>query len=79
MMQASKRTQQFTAIIEQEGTGYVALCHELDIASQGNSVEEAKRNLVEALEFFFEAASPSEVQTRRHSEVFITSLEVAVG
>ena len=78
-MQASKRTQQFTAIIEQEGTGYVALCPELDIASQGNSVEEAKRNLVEALELFFEAASPSEIQTRLHSEVFITSLEVAVG
>ena len=78
-MQASKRTQQFTAIIEQEGTGYVALCPELDIASQGNSVEEAKRNLVEALELFFEAASPSEVQTRLRSEVFITSLEVAVG
>ena len=78
-MQASKRTQQFTAIIEQEGTGYVALCPGLDIASQGDSVEEAKRNLVEALELFFEAASPSEVQTRLHSEVFITSLEVAVG
>ena len=78
-MQASKRTQQFTAIIEREGNGYVALCPELDIASQGNSVEEAKRNLVEALELFFEAASPSEIQTRLHSEVFITSLEVAVG
>ena len=79
MMQAAKRTQQFTAIIEQEGTGYVALCPELDIASQGNSVEQAKRNLVEALELFFEAASPSEIQTRLHSEIFITSLEVAVG
>ena len=78
-MQASKLTQQFTAIIEQEGNGYVALCPELDIASQGNSVEQAKRNLVEALELFFEVASPSEIQTRLHSEIFITSLEVAVG
>ncbi|MEX0270373.1 type II toxin-antitoxin system HicB family antitoxin [Leptolyngbyaceae cyanobacterium UHCC 1019] len=77
----SGKTQQFTAIIEQEGNGYVALCPELDIASEGDSVEEAKRNLIEALELFFEAASPSEIQRRLQfqSEVFITSLEVAVG
>ncbi|MCY7390889.1 MAG: type II toxin-antitoxin system HicB family antitoxin [Leptolyngbyaceae cyanobacterium CAN_BIN12] len=74
-----KQTRQFTAIIEREGTGYVALCPELDIASQGDSVEDAKRNLTEALELFFEVASPSELQNRLHSEVFVTSLEVAVG
>jgi len=79
MMQATKQTRQFTAIIEREGTGYVALCPELDIASQGDSVEDAKRNLTEALELFFEVASPSELQNRLHSEVFVTSLEVAVG
>ena len=79
MMQAIKQTRQFTAIIEREGTGYVALCPELDIASQGDSVEDAKRNLIEALELFFEVASPSELQNRLHSEVFVTSLEVAVG
>ena len=79
MMQAIKQTRQFTAIIEREGTGYVALCPELDIASQGDSVEDAKRNLTEALELFFEVASPSELQNRLHSEVFVTSLEVAVG
>ena len=49
-----------TAIIEREDDGYVALCPELDIASQGDSVEEAKRNLAEALELFFETADPSE-------------------
>ncbi|MBA7635809.1 hypothetical protein ES703_43413 [subsurface metagenome] len=37
--------QKLTAIIEAEGNGYVALCPELDIASQGNSVEEARENL----------------------------------
>ena len=46
-----------TAIIEREGDGYVALCPELDIASQGDTVEEARRNLEEALELFFECAS----------------------
>jgi predicted RNase H-like HicB family nuclease len=74
-----KQVQQFTGIIEREGDGYIALCHELDIASQGTSVEEARRNLVEALELFFETADPSEIQHRLHSEVFVTRLEVTVG
>lgn len=71
--------QQFTAIIEREENQYVALCPELDIASQGDTVEEARTNLKEALELFFETASRQEVRDRLHSEVFITRLEVAVG
>lgn len=69
----------FTAIIEHEGDGYVALCPELDIASQGDTVEEAKNNLSEAVELFFETASKTEIEERLHDEVFITRLEVAVG
>ena len=69
-----KQLQQFMAIIEREGNGYVALCSELDIASQGNTVEEARRNLTEALELFFETADASEVQRRLQSEVSITHL-----
>jgi len=68
-----------TAIIEQEGDGYVALCPELDIASQGDTIEKARDNLREALELFFEAASPSEVERRLHRDVFVTQLEIAVG
>lgn len=71
--------QQFTAIIEREGKQYVALCPELDIASQGNTVEEARANLKEALELFFETASSREIKDRLHGEVFVTRLEVAVG
>ena len=74
-----KKTRQITAIIEREGDGYVALCPELDIASQGDSVETARRNLIEAVELFLETADPSEVQRRLHSEIFITRLEVAFG
>lgn len=70
---------QLTAIIEREGDGYVSLCPELDIASQGNSVQEAKSNLKEALELFFETASPQEISTRLHDEVYITRLEISVG
>lgn len=74
-----KQLHQFTGIIEREGDGYVALCPELDIASQGRTVEEARRNLVEAIELFFETAASSEVQHRLHNEIFVTRLEVAVG
>jgi predicted RNase H-like HicB family nuclease len=56
--------QHLTAIIEREGDGYVSLCPELDIASQGDSVEAAKANLQEALELFFETASVSEAHAR---------------
>lgn len=68
-----------TAIIEREDDGYVALCPELDIASQGDTIEEARANLVEALTLFFETASQSEVKRRMRGEVFITQVEVPVG
>lgn len=56
-----------TAIIERDGDGYVSLCPQLDIASQGDSVEQARGNLLEALDLFFETA-PAEEVTRRLSE-----------
>ncbi|MBP7866744.1 MAG: type II toxin-antitoxin system HicB family antitoxin [Acidobacteria bacterium] len=68
-----------TAIIEREGDGFVALCPELDIASQGESIEEARANLREAVELFFECASESEIHQRFHEEIYVTQLEVAVG
>ena len=75
-----KNYRQFTGIIEKEENGYVSLCPELDIASQGDSVEEARNNLIEALELFFETAAPTEIQQRLHeNNLFITPLEVAVG
>ena len=70
---------QLTAFIEREGDGYVSLCPELDIASHGDSIEEARENLKEALELFFETASPDEIKTRLHDEVYVTRLEIAVG
>jgi len=70
---------QLTAIIEREGDGYVSLCLELDIASQGESIEAARKNLQEALELFFESASEKEIKDRLREEVYITQVEVAVG
>ncbi len=48
-----KNTIDFTALVEREGDGYVALCPEFDIASQGNTVEEARHNLAEAVSLFW--------------------------
>ena len=72
-------SRRLTAIIQSEGGGFVALCPELDVASQGDSIESARDNLREALELFFECASPEEVQQRLGGEVFVTQVEVAVG
>jgi predicted RNase H-like HicB family nuclease len=68
-----------TALIEREGDGYVSLCPELDVASQGKTIEEARDNLREALELFFESASPTEIKQRLRDEVFVTQIEVAIG
>lgn len=74
-----KQVQQVTAIIEREGDGNVALCCDLDVASQGDTTEDARKNLQEAVELFLEAADPREIEQRRHSEIFVTRLEVEVG
>ena len=74
-----KQVRQMTAVIEREGDGYVALCPELEVASQGDSIEEARQNLVEAVELFLETADPSEIQQRLHAEVYVTRIEVGVG
>lgn len=72
-------TRSYTAIVEKEGDGYVALCPELDVASQGNTVELATANLKEAVELFLECADPTEVERRLHTQVFITRFEAAHG
>ncbi len=71
-------TRKLTAIIEREGDGFISLCPELDIASQGDSVDEARKNLQEALELLFETASPDEIEERLHEEIYVTQVEVAV-
>jgi predicted RNase H-like HicB family nuclease len=70
---------QLTAIVEREGDGFVSLCPEVDIASQGDTAEIARHNLQEAVELFFETASPSEIRTRLKTDVSISPMEIAVG
>lgn len=72
-------TSVYTAIIERDGNLYGALCPELDVASQGATVEEATTNLREAVELFLDCADPEEIRRRRRTEVFVTSIEATHG
>jgi predicted RNase H-like HicB family nuclease len=65
-----------SAVLNPEDSGYVALCPELDIASQAESIDEALANLKEAVEGFFETASLNEVETRLKRPAFFTHFEV---
>ena len=69
----------YTAIIEKEGELYAALCPELDLASQGATVEVATSNLREAIELFLESADPEEVKRRLRTDVFVTRVEARHG
>lgn len=68
-----------TCVIQREDDIFVATCPEFDVASQGDSVEHARSNLVEAVELFLESASPSEIKRRLRGELYITPIEVRVG
>jgi len=69
-------TTSYTAVIGKEDDLYTALCPELDVASQGTTVEEATSNLREAVELFLECADPEESRPRLRAEVFVTRIEV---
>lgn len=66
---------ELTAIIEREGDGYVALCPEVDIVSQGDSAAEAQENLQAAIALFFETASSEEIERRLSGGVYLTRIE----
>lgn len=73
------QVRRLTCVISREDDGYVSHCPEMDIASQGGTIEEARLNLIEALELFFESADDSEVATRLQGELYVTPIEVNVG
>ncbi len=67
-----------TAWVQREGDGWVALCPELDVASQGSTVEEAKANLREAVMLFLECANEEEIRQRFHGETYLSPLEIEI-
>ena len=70
-------TYHVSIIIEQEGDWYVAFCPELDVASQGKTVEEARINLKEALELYLKHADPSEIMIPEQP-LYVSTLDIAV-
>ena len=72
-------SKRLTAIIQAESSGFVALCPELDVASQGDTIEQSLANLREAVELFYECASETEVAAREGGDIFVTQLEVSLG
>jgi predicted RNase H-like HicB family nuclease len=72
-------SRRLTAVIHREEDMYVALCPELDVVSQGETVELARDNLREAVELFLECASDSEVRERLGDDIYVTQFEVSVG
>ena len=73
------KTIQITALIEREGDRFVALCPQLDIASQGDTVEEARAMLKEAVELFFECASEEVIRHRTGGECYIVPMECTIA
>ena len=70
----NKKSFQLTAVIEREDDWFVATCPEVDVVSQGKTIEEARSNLLEAVEMFFEAASLSEIKRRLKKETYVMPL-----
>jgi predicted RNase H-like HicB family nuclease len=70
---------QCTALIDKDGEWYIATCPELEVVSQGETVEVASKNLAEAVSIVLEEASPRELKRRKKSESYVARLEVPVG
>jgi predicted RNase H-like HicB family nuclease len=66
----------YTAVLQKEGEVYAASCPELDVASQGATVEEATSNLREAIELFLECTDAEEIARRLRHDVLVTRIEV---
>jgi predicted RNase H-like HicB family nuclease len=64
-----KRT--FTASVTQEDDWYIAQCLEVDVASQGETAEEALANLGEALSLYFTPPVATALPNLRPLEVEI--------
>ncbi len=63
-----------TAVIRKGEKQFVALCPQLDIVSQGHTVEESIKNLKEACELYIEEMGVPDGVTSE--DILVTSIEV---
>jgi predicted RNase H-like HicB family nuclease len=68
----------FTAVINKEENWYVAYCVEIDVVSQGKTIEEAQMNLKEAVELYLESFEKDDYPGS-DSEIILYPFEVAVN
>jgi predicted RNase H-like HicB family nuclease len=71
-------TYKSTIVIAKDGTWFVARSIELGVTSQGKTIEEAQRNLKEAMELYLEDA-PRDRKLLPTESPLITSIEVGRG
>ena len=71
-------THRFTTIINKEGKWYVAHCLELGVVSQGKTIENAQKNLKEAVELYIEDCPQSKLHSAS-SAPLVTTLELKHG
>ena len=64
---------QYNVIIQKEENWYVAKCIENNVASQGKTIEEALKNLKEAIELYYQDEEPV-----KPKQLLITTLEVTI-
>ena len=71
----------FSVVVIPENDSFSAWSPDLDIASQGDTIEEAVANLKEAIELHMECLTSPEILelTNRHGQKLMTSLEVQLG
>ena len=71
----------FSAVAFKDGRSYSAWCPDLDVASQGDSVEEALANLKEAMELHIECLPQTELKEilRRQGTRLMTNVEIPVS
>ena len=72
-------THLLTAWLQKDNDVWVALCPELDVASEGVTMEEAKASLRQAVELFLESADEAEIGLRLHGGIHVCPLGVTVS
>jgi len=71
-------SKRYTAIIIKDGTWYVARCLELDVVSQGRTIEDAQANLKEAVELYLESFGEEDLPASAE-EVMVYPMEVLLS
>ena len=71
-------TLHLTCLFTKESGGYVVHCVELDVTSQGDTFEKAKKNILEAIELYLECYEPPAALFKSKEGPMLMPVEVRV-